>query len=260
MAATALYTRKVSTNDLHGKTTSYLATLGVYDSSWGSRSRGDEVAQVLMGKTAKRPQVAWVFGSACQIFIRCFLLDLSLSISQGIYGKYFTSKLKEWQSKRKDAKLDYKVGGVMRRMQDEVCVGFSFLNATAYAVHALKKDSKSSTLAGAKVVILDVDTHHGNGTQASFYDDHEVLTISMHRGQLWCERLGTMDYVGLGNGEGYYITQDNRLRYRLCLMAFGRRHSAIQSEKGAAGSETAEKETQRKRHSGRDAVEETAHK
>lgn len=39
-----------------------------------------------------------------------------------------------------------------------------------------------------RVVVLDVDVHHGNGTQAVFYDDPSVLTISMHRGRLHCER------------------------------------------------------------------------
>ena len=32
-----------------------------------------------------------------------------------------------------------------------------------------------------RVLILDWDVHHGNGTQHMFFDDHKVLYISLHR-------------------------------------------------------------------------------
>jgi acetoin utilization deacetylase AcuC-like enzyme len=47
--------------------------------------------------------------------------------------------------------------------------------------------------------------HHGNGTQAVFYDDPNVLFISMHRGSLLCERRGSADFFGEGAGLGYNI-------------------------------------------------------
>ncbi len=51
--------------------------------------------------------------------------------------------------------------------------GFCFLNNVAIAAeHALG-------LVG-RVAILDVDVHHGNGTQGIFYDRKDVLTISLH--------------------------------------------------------------------------------
>jgi acetoin utilization deacetylase AcuC-like enzyme len=34
-----------------------------------------------------------------------------------------------------------------------------------------------------RVLILDWDVHHGNGTQAIFYDNPNVLTLSLHRRQ-----------------------------------------------------------------------------
>ena len=51
--------------------------------------------------------------------------------------------------------------------------GFCYLNNTAIAAQAL-------TLQGRKVAILDVDLHHGNGTQGIFYDRPDVLTVSIH--------------------------------------------------------------------------------
>ncbi len=51
--------------------------------------------------------------------------------------------------------------------------GFCYLNNSAIAAQRL-------TAAGRKVAILDVDLHHGNGTQGIFYDRGDVLTISIH--------------------------------------------------------------------------------
>ena len=51
--------------------------------------------------------------------------------------------------------------------------GFCYLSNTAIAAQLL-------TMQGRKVAILDVDLHHGNGTQGVFYDRADVLTISLH--------------------------------------------------------------------------------
>ena len=50
--------------------------------------------------------------------------------------------------------------------------GFCYLNSTAIAANYLSKQGK--------VVILDVDYHHGNGQQNIFYKRDDVLTISIH--------------------------------------------------------------------------------
>ncbi len=55
----------------------------------------------------------------------------------------------------------------------ELAGGFCYLNNTAIAAQHL-------TLSGRKVAILDVDLHHGNGTQGIFYDRPDVLTVSLH--------------------------------------------------------------------------------
>ena len=51
--------------------------------------------------------------------------------------------------------------------------GFCFLNNTAIAAQFLRTKAD-------RVAILDVDVHHGNGTQGIFYDRADVLTVSIH--------------------------------------------------------------------------------
>ncbi|MEM9140880.1 MAG: histone deacetylase family protein [Pseudomonadota bacterium] len=51
--------------------------------------------------------------------------------------------------------------------------GFCFLNNSAIAAQMLRG-------AHDRVAVLDVDVHHGNGTQSIFYDRADVLTVSLH--------------------------------------------------------------------------------
>jgi acetoin utilization deacetylase AcuC-like enzyme len=79
----------------------------------------------------------------------------------------------------------------------ELAGGFCYLNNTAIAAQQL-------VLSGRKVAILDVDLHHGNGTQGIFYDRPDVLTVSLHAHP---ERYypffwGYPDERGTGAGEG----------------------------------------------------------
>ncbi|KAG0738787.1 hypothetical protein G6F24_017523 [Rhizopus arrhizus] len=76
--------------------------------------------------------------------------------------------------------------------------GYCFLNNAALAAQALRD-------AGAeRVAILDVDYHHGNGTQSIFYERGDVLTVSVH-GDPTTEYpffLGYADEHGAGAGAG----------------------------------------------------------
>ena len=56
----------------------------------------------------------------------------------------------------------------------------------------------------ARVLILDWDVHHGNGTQAAFFDDPSVLYISLHQ-YPWYPGTGSAEEVGIGAGEGYTL-------------------------------------------------------
>ena len=79
----------------------------------------------------------------------------------------------------------------------ELAGGFCYLNNSAIAAQRL-------TDAGRRVAILDVDLHHGNGTQGIFYDRGDVLTVSIHAHP---ERYypffwGYPEERGAGEGEG----------------------------------------------------------
>ena len=60
-----------------------------------------------------------------------------------------------------------------------------------------------------RIAVLDWDVHHGNGTQAGFYDRDDVLTISLHMPLgSWGDNhpeLGSVDEVGEGAGRGFNL-------------------------------------------------------
>ena len=53
-------------------------------------------------------------------------------------------------------------------------MGFCLVNNVAVA-------AASRTALGERVLIVDWDVHHGNGTQAIFWDDPDVLYVSTHQ-------------------------------------------------------------------------------
>ncbi|NXL79331.1 HDAC7 deacetylase, partial [Leptocoma aspasia] len=81
-------------------------------------------------------------------------------------------------------------------------MGFCFFNSVAIAARQLQQKGKLS-----KILIVDWDVHHGNGTQQVFYRDPEVLYISLHRhddGNFF-PGSGAADEVGAGPGEGFNV-------------------------------------------------------
>lgn len=57
---------------------------------------------------------------------------------------------------------------------------------------------------GERVLILDFDAHHGNGTQDIFYDDDRVLFVSLHQWPLY-PGTGWYDEIGSGRGRGFTL-------------------------------------------------------
>jgi len=82
----------------------------------------------------------------------------------------------------------------------EIYGGYCFLNNAAIA-------AQSMTDQGRRVAILDVDMHHGNGTQSIFYGRHDVLTVSIHGdpAHFYPHYLGFADESGTGDGEGFNL-------------------------------------------------------
>jgi len=77
--------------------------------------------------------------------------------------------------------------------------GYCFLNNAAIAAQSLRDGGLQ------KVAILDVDYHHGNGTQAIFYERDDVFFTSLHGHprQEYPYFLGYADETGSGAGEGF---------------------------------------------------------
>lgn len=78
-------------------------------------------------------------------------------------------------------------------------MGFCLLNNIAIAAAAILADSP-----GSRVLILDWDVHHGNGTQAMFYDSSHVLYASLHQYPFY-PGSGAADETGRGNGKGFTV-------------------------------------------------------
>ncbi|CAH6776246.1 Hdac5 [Phodopus roborovskii] len=86
--------------------------------------------------------------------------------------------------------------------EESTAMGFCFFNSVAITAKLLQQK-----LNVGKVLIVDWDIHHGNGTQQAFYDDPSVLYISLHRydnGNFF-PGSGAPEEVGGGPGVGYNV-------------------------------------------------------
>jgi acetoin utilization deacetylase AcuC-like enzyme len=79
-------------------------------------------------------------------------------------------------------------------------MGFCLFNNIAVgARYAIKNFSLG------KILIVDWDVHHGNGTQNAFYEDPGVLYFSTHRYGFFYPGTGAAPEVGKGQGEGFNV-------------------------------------------------------
>jgi len=86
-------------------------------------------------------------------------------------------------------------GGLHHAMR-EMASGFCVYNDVAVVTAWLRER-------GHRVAVVDVDVHHGDGTQATFYSDPEVLTISLHQlSRGFFPGTGFPDEVGAGDAAG----------------------------------------------------------
>ena len=75
--------------------------------------------------------------------------------------------------------------------------GFCLLANIAIAVEATLADKQAE-----RIAVLDWDVHHGNGTEAIFYDRADVLTVSIHQDRNYPLDTGAFSVRGDGAGEG----------------------------------------------------------
>lgn len=77
--------------------------------------------------------------------------------------------------------------------------GYCYLNNSALGAHVLSKKGR--------VAILDIDYHHGNGTQEIFYDSDRVFFVSLHANPAYAFPYfwGYPEEIGEGPGEGWNL-------------------------------------------------------
>jgi len=78
-------------------------------------------------------------------------------------------------------------------------MGFCLFNTMAIGAGYLKRQHRAN-----KIMIVDWDVHHGNGTQDAFYDDPSVLFVSTHQFPYY-PGTGAVTEAGAGAGTGYTI-------------------------------------------------------
>ncbi|MHA1680212.1 MAG: acetoin utilization protein AcuC [Promethearchaeota archaeon] len=93
-------------------------------------------------------------------------------------------------------------GGLHHAMHDRAS-GFCIYNDPAIAIlHLMEKYRKENL----KIMYIDVDAHHGDGVQAAFYSNPDVLTLSIHEsGDTLFPGTGYPEEIGEGAGRGFSV-------------------------------------------------------
>ena len=78
--------------------------------------------------------------------------------------------------------------------------GFCLLANIAIAIEAAKSEGLAP-----RVAVVDWDVHHGNGTEAIFYDRNDVLTVSIHQERNYPPDTGATVDRGRGSGLGFNL-------------------------------------------------------
>jgi acetoin utilization protein AcuC len=91
------------------------------------------------------------------------------------------------------------LGGGLHHARRAEASGFCVYSDHGVAIRALRER-------GLRVAYVDVDVHHGDGVEGLFYDDPDVLTISLHQdGHTLYPGTGAVEDLGEGAGRGYAL-------------------------------------------------------
>jgi acetoin utilization deacetylase AcuC-like enzyme len=97
-------------------------------------------------------------------------------------------------------------------------MGFCLFNNAAIGARYLQRRHGLK-----RIMVVDIDAHHGNGAQTVFYDTDEVLCVSIHQVPGF-PGTGKLGEVGRGKGEGYTMNVPLRKghgdRDFLCILHF----------------------------------------
>jgi acetoin utilization protein AcuC len=93
------------------------------------------------------------------------------------------------------------IAGGLHHALSSAASGFCVYNDIGAAIARLKEEHP-----GLKVAYVDTDVHHGDGVQWMFYDDPDVLTVSMHEsGRYLFPGTGWVNERGQREGHGYSV-------------------------------------------------------
>ena len=96
------------------------------------------------------------------------------------------------------ARRAFNPAGGLHHARRAEAAGFCVYNDLAVAIRWMQKQY------GARVLYVDYDAHHGDGVQEIFYQDPDVLTLSIHEsGTYLFPGTGYVDELGDGDGYGY---------------------------------------------------------
>jgi acetoin utilization deacetylase AcuC-like enzyme len=79
-------------------------------------------------------------------------------------------------------------------------MGFCIFNNAVIAAHYAR-----NVYGLERIMIVDWDVHHGNGTQDAFYNDPDVLFVSLHQQNLYPKLSGEIEQIGTGAGAGFTV-------------------------------------------------------
>ena len=91
-------------------------------------------------------------------------------------------------------------GGLHHALRSQAS-GFCVYNDAGVAIARLKEERP-----GIRIAYVDTDAHHGDGVQWMFFEDPDVLTVSVHEtGRYLFPGTGDVDEKGRGEGKGYAV-------------------------------------------------------
>ncbi|MHA1110279.1 MAG: acetoin utilization protein AcuC [Promethearchaeota archaeon] len=95
----------------------------------------------------------------------------------------------------------FNIAGGLHHAMRRLAHGFCIFNDVSVAIQKIRVKYPDS-----KIMYLDVDCHHGDGVQDTFYNDPDVLTLSIHQdGHTLFPGTGFMEEQGNESGKGYSI-------------------------------------------------------
>jgi acetoin utilization deacetylase AcuC-like enzyme len=144
-------------------------------------------------------------GKSIHSMLSCYTFDVSVPFVAGTWEAIKSSVDTVLTAQRLMQNGEASVFALCRppghHASQDLAGGYCYLNNAAIAAQAFRDQG------AARVAILDVDYHHGNGTQRIFYERSDVLYVSIHGRpeEEYPFLLGFAEERGAGLGEGYNV-------------------------------------------------------